>query len=358
MSRYTYTLSWVFILLLCTVISLSLYIIQSIIPPFPNVVMATTVLPEKNISEKIFSSENITTIRFVGDIMLGRYVEQLTDKYGDDYSFKGVHYILSEPDITIGNFEGNIPRVHSPTPPGDMHFSMSSKTMSRLAQEGFDVLSLANNHSYDNGHSAYLYTQKMCIQSNIICGGDHQFISPNNSHIITYDGVRIGILFLYTVFTQPTSDELEQLFAKIRDISDVQIAYIHWGDEYKLKHNSTQEKLAHELIDIGIDVIVGHHPHVIQDIEIYKNVPIFYSLGNFIFDQYFSVDVQEGLILTLEYTKTKSIFSLSVISSQLTHSQPWPASVTKQHSIFNKILTPLEGNAQVNVASGTISITQ
>ena len=358
MSRYTYTLSFVFILLLCTVISLSLYIVQSTTPPYPDVVMATTILPEKNISKKTYPPENITTIRFVGDIMLGRYVEQLTDKFGDDYPFKGVHHILSEPDITIGNFEGNIPRIHSPTPSGDMQFSMTSKTMSRLAQEGFDVLSLANNHSYDNGHSAYLYTQKMCIQSNIICGGDHQFTSTNNAHIITHDGVRIGILFLYTVFTQPTPDELKQLFAQIRDISDVQIAYIHWGDEYTLKHNSTQEKLAHELIDMGIDAIVGHHPHVIQDIEIYKNVPIFYSLGNFIFDQYFSTDVQEGLFVTLAYTKTKSVFSLSVVSSQSTHSQPWPASATKQHSIFNRILTPLEGNRQVNVASGTISITQ
>ena len=358
MSKYTYTLSWVFLLLLCTVISLSLYITQSIIPPFPNVVMTTTVLSEKNISEKIFSLENITTIRFVGDIMLGRYVEQLTDKYGDDYPFKGVHHILSESDITIGNFEGNIPHVHSPTPSGDMQFSMSSKTMSRLADEGFDVLSLANNHSYDNGYSAYLYTKKMCIQSNIICGGDNQFLSPNSAQIITSDGVRIGILFLYTVFTQPTPDELKQLFAKIRDISDVQIAYIHWGDEYTLIHNSTQEKLAHDLIDIGIDAIIGHHPHVIQDIEIYKNVPIFYSFGNFIFDQYFSADVQKGLVVTLEYTKTKNIFSLSVVTSQSTNSQPWPASVIEQRSIFNRILAPLEGDRQVNVASGTISITQ
>lgn len=358
MSRYTYSLLWVFILLSCTVISLSLYIVQSIISPFPNAVVATAVLPEKNLSEEISSLEKITTIRFVGDIMLGRYVEQLTDKYGDDYPFKGVHHILTEPDITIGNFEGNIPRIHYPTPSGGMQFSMTSKTMHRLAQEGFDVLSLANNHSYDNGRSAYVYTQEMCFQSNVICGGDHQFTSSNNVRIITHDGTRIGMLFLNAVFAQPTPDELKQLFTEIRDVSDVQIAYIHWGDEYALTHNSMQEKLAHELIDIGIDVIVGHHPHVIQDIEIYKNVPIFYSLGNFIFDQYFSVDVQEGLILTLEYTKTKSIFSLSVISSQLTHSQPWPASVTKQHSIFNRILTPLEGNGQVNVASGTISITQ
>lgn len=358
MSKYTHTLLWVFILLSCVVISLSLYIVQSFIPQFPNAVIATTVLPDENISKEIFSSENITTIRFVGDIMLGRYVEQLTDKYGDDYPFKGVHRILSEPDIIIGNFEGNIPQIHSPTLSGDMRFSMTSNTMRKLAQEGFDVLSLANNHSYDNGHSAYLYTQKMCVQSNIICGGDHQFTSSHSTRIITHNGVRIGILFLYTVYTQPTADELKQLFAHIDDISDVQIVYIHWGDEYTLKHNSTQEKLAHELIDMGIDAIVGHHPHVIQDIEIYKNVPIFYSLGNFIFDQYFSTDVQEGLILTLAYTKTKSVFSLSVVSSQSTHSQPWTASATTQHSIFNRILAPLEGDRQVNVTLGTISITQ
>ena len=73
------------------------------------------------------------------------------------------------------------------------------------------------------------------------------------------------------------------------------IVNIHWGAEYQELSNDHQRDLARELIDAGADAIIGHHPHVVEEIEVYKDKPIFYSLGNFVFDQYFSIPTQQGL---------------------------------------------------------------
>ena len=75
---------------------------------------------------------------------------------------------------------------------------------------------------------------------------------------------------------------------------------MHWGVEYANTNSATQRKLAQTLSKLGVDIIVGHHPHVVQNIELIDNTLVFYSLGNFIFDQYFSVPVQQGLVLKLD----------------------------------------------------------
>ncbi len=95
------------------------------------------------------------------------------------------------------------------------------------------------------------------------------------------------------------------------------VVNIHWGTEYEHEYNTTQSITAHALSDSGADVIIGHHPHVVQGLEIYKNKLIFYSLGNFIFDQYFSSDTQTGLSLGLSIdakTKKGSVYLFPLYS--------------------------------------------
>jgi poly-gamma-glutamate synthesis protein (capsule biosynthesis protein) len=94
----------------------------------------------------------------------------------------------------------------------------------------------------------------------------------------------------------------------------------HWGAEYGLKSNKRQQDFAHALIDSGADLIVGSHPHVVQEIEPYNGKYIFYSLGNFIFDQYFSKNTQQGLALLLELSEASSTIALLPIDLQF--SQP------------------------------------
>ena len=82
----------------------------------------------------------------------------------------------------------------------------------------------------------------------------------------------------------------------------MQVVYIHWGNEYEVVHSEEQERMAKSFVSAGADLIVGHHPHVIQDIQLIDGVPVFYSLGNFIFDQYFSKEVTTGLMVELHFS--------------------------------------------------------
>jgi poly-gamma-glutamate synthesis protein (capsule biosynthesis protein) len=96
---------------------------------------------------------------------------------------------------------------------------------------------------------------------------------------------------------------------------------MHWGIEYKNISNDAQRNLAHLLIDKGVDAVIGAHPHVVEEAELYKNKPIFYSLGNFIFDQYFSEETQEGLsvglILQDGAVKSAYLFPMYGVKSQV-----------------------------------------
>ena len=131
-----------------------------------------------------------------------------------------------------------------------------------------------------------------------------------------------------------TDEEIEEKVKEARNSNPKKflILILHWGEEYQLKILDSQQELAHKLIDAGADLIIGSHPHVVQEIEQYKSPRqkinsggesnlIFYSLGNFIFDQYFSQETQEGLAVGLEIYPEKLIFRLFPIQSYL--SQPF-----------------------------------
>jgi poly-gamma-glutamate synthesis protein (capsule biosynthesis protein) len=120
-----------------------------------------------------------------------------------------------------------------------------------------------------------------------------------------------------------SDEEIAKIVKKVRESNPGKflIVLLHWGQEYQLKSSISQQSLSHKLIDEGADLIVGSHPHVVQEIEEYKGKLIFYSLGNFIFDQYFSKETQEGLAVGLEIYPEKVIYRLFPIQSCL--SQPF-----------------------------------
>jgi poly-gamma-glutamate synthesis protein (capsule biosynthesis protein) len=111
------------------------------------------------------------------------------------------------------------------------------------------------------------------------------------------------------------SEALEKKIQESASTSDYLIVNIHWGAEYSHEQNKTQIETAHLLIDAGADLIIGHHPHVVQGIEIYKGKPIFYSLGNFIFDQTFSLDTQQCLALDIRIDNLKKEAQILPISA-------------------------------------------
>lgn len=258
-------------------------------------------------------------IAFVGDILLARNVERLQNKYGIDYVFAALP-ALSSTTLLVGNFESAIPKVHEPTP--DMGFSFSTPTSSvaSLYNYGFSYLSLANNHSYDKGTENFKYTQEVLTQHNVMPFGD-QVVSSTTVTYAALEGHTVALVGVYAVHGMPDMEKLNRVISQADLQSDFQVAYVHWGTEYELTHSSFQESLAKKLVDFGIDAVIGHHPHVVQDIQQYKDALIFYSLGNFIFDQYFSNDVQEGLWLELSFENDTPQYQLKPVTARGSYSQ-------------------------------------
>jgi poly-gamma-glutamate synthesis protein (capsule biosynthesis protein) len=261
------------------------------------------------------------TMLFVGDIMLARRVEALMNSNGSGYPFAYLRDRIAYADVAVGNFEGSVPEVHVPTPELTYRFSVRSEHFSALKDVGFDVLSLANNHALDFGTEGLSNTQALCIREEIICGGD-PLNRTSTTTVIMVGDTRVGILFLHTLYAFPSREALSTTLDSLTTESEVQIAYIHWGDEYKKTPNESERRLAHALIDAGADTIVGHHPHVIQTIEHYRGSPIIYSLGNFVFDQYFSDDVKTGLMVEFTIQRGKIEYALIPIASIEEQSRP------------------------------------
>lgn len=278
-------------------------------------------LPEILHEEKIVELQK-NKILFVGDIMLARNVEKLMDAYGPNYPFTKLPQLSSDTYL-VGNFEASIPVIHVPTPNLKFSFSVASKYIENLSAYGFSHLGLANNHSYDFGSANFENTVQELSKSSITpFGRPNDFSSTTTIPLIHVGSSTVALIGVYGVNVSVDIEAVKNAIREASRLSDHQVIYIHWGDEYERIHNQAQEKLAHSFIDAGADVIIGHHPHVVQDIERYKNSLIFYSLGNFIFDQYFSEDVQEGLAVEMDLSSATPVYLLLPITSIGSRSAP------------------------------------
>jgi len=278
--------------------------------------------------------ENVVTVLFTGDIMLAREVGRIMERADMEYPFKGIKDMVLRADVAVGNFEASVPEIYEETPDFGFRFSAREETLSMLRDVGFDYLSLANNHSLDFGVEGHTHTQQMCQEFGIVCEGAPGAITRS---VVSAEGVKVGILSV-----DVTRSEAQDMFHEVSllaEESDIQIAYIHWGEEYAFVHNDMQENLAHQFIDAGIDAVIGHHPHVVQDVAVYKGKPIFYSLGNLVFDQYFDTDVQEGLMVQLSIRRDILQYTLIPVSSVQTPSQPHVMGLDERDAFLEKIGT-------------------
>ena len=274
---------------------------------------------EQTIEEpKIFE----TSFLLFGDMMLTRSVESLSIAYGDNnYPFLNVKDLLNTPhDFTFGNLEGPIDKNHVKTKNGSVSFSFPKYSGELLKNNNFNLLQLSNNHMQDRGTYGFLNTQEELKKVDIDFFGDYY----NTDEYLSFEKeinnqkfLFIGINMITSVCEKDIEACIENINSKIQDkLKDkndyFSILFIHWGNEYKLKSNVIQQELAHKVIASGIDLIVGGHPHVTQEIEKYNGKIIFYSLGNFVFDQYFSKDTQQGMaiefkLFTKELSNTKNL---------------------------------------------------
>ncbi len=258
-------------------------------------------LPTKNVSPQPL------VMSFTGDIMLGRHVEYLMDQFGNNYPIEKLPAdLFASSTYVIVNFESAMREPHIKTANNTMVFSTAQDKLGLLSRLRVTHASLANNHALDYGLSGYLNAKRELVDINIAPFGNPAALSTSTVAYLYEKDQTIALVGINAVFVDPLPSEIEKLLALVNAESDKQVIVIHWGEEYELNHSARQRALAEVLVENGADLIVGHHPHVTQDIEMIEGVPVLYSLGNFIFDQYFSAEVQRGYIADVTFNAAGS----------------------------------------------------
>ena len=256
------------------------------------------------------TSLQTASIIFLGDIMMGRAVARVIDKQSVRYPFEKIHDYLHTADIVFANLEGPITKG-PPVKDNEMVLHDNPGAEDGLSYAGISVVSLANNHTPDYGAKGIVDTIKALDAKGILhTGAGNNLDQARTPAIITKNGITIAFL-AYTDFdvvpqrygattTKPGTNFMDikrvsNDVASVRKKASIVIVSMHSGKEYSHIPDAFQREFAHAAIDAGADMVIGHHPHVIQSMETYKKKYIFYSLGNTIFDQSFSRDTQEGM---------------------------------------------------------------
>ncbi len=296
------------------------------------------------------------SIVFVGDIMLGRFVEQLMKREGDTYPFQGLSLeTLGNKPAIVGNFEASVPPIHIPTPNYQLQFSVPIASLSAFKGVGFTHLSLANNHSFDHGRAGYEHSLAALGEEFVVFGSEKDISEQSRTYLETTAG-RVALIGINNSDIGVDTSVITKVLQDAAEDSILQIVYIHWGLEYEERHSRSQKRLATTLVEAGADLIVGHHPHVVQDIDSINGVPVFYSLGNYIFDQYFSRSVQEGLVLSVAIFDNELSIYLHPVSSVGTLSQPHLQSVVNQSQFLNTVAARSHPALAEEIARGKITL--
>jgi poly-gamma-glutamate synthesis protein (capsule biosynthesis protein) len=251
---------------------------------------------------------------FVGDIMLSRNIGSTIEKKGgSDYLFEKTKNSISSADIAFGNLETPV-STRGENQGSIYSFRSDPNALSGVRNAGFDVLSVANNHAFDWGPFAFEDTLSNLKKYDIVpVGGGNDFANAHTPKILSVGKLKIAYLgysqFAWASISDETAEpalngidviQMKKDIEKAHEMgADLIVVSIHWGDEYEVHVNEYQKYIAHTLIDSGAHLIIGHHPHVVEEVEKYHGGLIAYSLGNFIFDQNFSPETRTGLMLTV-----------------------------------------------------------
>ncbi len=351
-SRKAKSLKWLLTLAVVALLSFAFFGSKTYV--FESYPSALHHLSSSTSEEAKLPEEPVEPLMFLGDVMLGRHVETLINQNGTRYLTEHFEKWLASSSAVFINFESAIAVPHQRTPSGGMTFSTDPAHLSVLRQLSVTHASLANNHSTNYGQSGYA-AAAWHLQANDIAPFGHPTSLSSSSVTYTKQGDEtVAVVAIHTLFTHPNALDLETLMTEAKANSSFQIAYIHWGDEYALTHNVAQAKLAEELVGHGIDLIIGHHPHVTQDIDIVSGVPVFYSLGNFIFDQYFDLAVKQGLALGV--TLSKDSFVVSLIPHQQCHlSVPCPMSALTETDYIQALAQRSESSIREQIVAKNIT---
>ncbi len=268
----------------------------------------------------------VVSVLFVGDIMLDRNVARTIAQEGPEVLFAGVRELLASTDARVGNLEGTITTNPSIAQRDSsiLKFTFNpAQAQATLGPLHFNALSLANNHTLDFGEFGYDDTRTY-LTSPTAGINAQPFGNPYNdqgrlSTELVVKGKKLCLVGYHGLFEEnngSTIFEIERLRPECWRV----VVFAHWGVEYEPHQDAAQETMAHSFIDAGADLVVGAHPHVVEPVEVYKSKAIFYSLGNFMFDQNFSWATTHGLAVRAEFSEQRTCFKLT------------PTTILQQHA--------------------------
>jgi len=235
-----------------------------------------------------------------GDILLGGSAAPVLKQRGFDFPFAATRAILSDADLAVGNLEA--PLTDSDDEFGDkrFRFKVPPAAAAALRDAGFDVLTLANNHLGDFGPQGVLDTVTTLRDAGLkSAGAGRNLAQAREPALVTVGDQTVALLAysntfpteFYATATHPGTapgypSHVVADIRKARALADVVIVSFHWGGEALVEPKDYQQNLGRQAIDAGAQVVLGHHPHVLQGVEFYHGGVIYYSLGNFAFGSY------------------------------------------------------------------------
>lgn len=269
------------------------------------------IIPEAK-AEKSRGS-NLLVMDFTGDIMIGGKISRLGDHSGYVQLFQGVKAYWDNADLIFANLDNAFP-AENPSKykkSGNLQrLSGSYKGLKALSDSGVNMFACANEHMYDDQEKAVEELIQYFKENNLDYAGIGTNLKEAAACRVTeVNGIRVGMISIsddYTaemgaaadktgIFT--TEDEgYSELIREASKECDYLAVYVHFGEEDAAMANKRQKELAHRIADAGADLIIGTHPHVLQSMEVYEGVPIFYSLGNFISDETMSYNRDSAMM--------------------------------------------------------------
>ena len=267
---------------------------------------------------RFFKREVVISI--AGDVLLDRGVASAIEKNGAFYPYTGITMLFRDDDITIANLECPLTNATG----GAMKqtqfvFKASPDNAGVLKTAGFDVLTLANNHTMDYLSAGLSETMTVLDNAGLFHAGAGNNATSVKPCFVDKNGVRIGILsysslppegFMFdendATIAYARADFSDDMCREISETAaqcDFLLVVFHWGTEYRHDVNDMQIELAHAAVDSGAAAVIGAHPHVLQGKEFYNGAPIYYSVGNFVFDKQIPEGTDEALIIQLTVGK-------------------------------------------------------
>ena len=272
-----------------------------------NVKESKTKVNESLKVETVIEEDKKMSLIAVGDVLIHEsvYLDAYNNGTYDFHKmFTEIEPIISKYDLKFCNQESPIggsvlgisgyPSFNSPDEIGD-----------EIVNLGFNLISLANNHLLDKGEDAALYSNSFWKTKNVITSGSYSSEEERNEiRVYEQNGIKYAFLAYTTLSNRKTNksylinmydeERVKSDIEKIKNQVDVIIVSMHWGEEYVNMPNSSQKQIATYLSSLGVNLIIGHHPHVVQPVEYVGDTLVIYSLGNFISNQ-LSIGLNQGI---------------------------------------------------------------